>query len=495
MKYGELKFLLKHSSIYGLGSVIGQAVGFLLLPLYTRYLSPSDYGIMALVEVTIGLIGMVVSLGIINALSRFYYEYNEDRERNLVISSAYWIIFTVIIIFTPFVWCLSPILSKYLFHSLEYTHFFQVALLALLFGLLVNLGMDYLRIRAQSVMFVIISLIRLVLLVSFNIYFIVFLQVGVIGIFYSSLLVAIIFAFFFTFTILRKSGISFSWSHATEMIHYSFPLIFSNVFRVIVNESDKLFINFFFSPFETGVYSVAQKLGSSLHVLITAPFLQAYMPRRFQIMKEPNAKEEYVNILDYYLLAICPAGLLLAVFSREIVIIMTSGEYYAAAVYVPAIVLSMVVFGMKYHFEIGIVIEKKTKFVAYINGLSSAVNVLLNWLLIKHLGIPGAIISLNVSYLLTTLLNLAVTQRLYPVEFHYGRMFRLLGLCLGAFILSLFIIQGSLIVSILLKFALCTCFFVSLYLTNLFPKELISSTKTAILKKWHWFRIIINVYG
>ena len=472
MKFGELKFLLKHSSIYGLGSVLGQAISFLLLPLYTRYLTPADYGVMALVDVARGLIGLVISLGLVNALARFYYEYEEDKERNLVISSAYWVVFAVILVSLPVVWYLSSILSGILFHTIEYTRIFQVALLSLLFGLLVDLGMDYMRVRAQSVKFVQITLARMVLVVSCNIYFIVYLQTGVIGIFYSSLLASVIFSVFLTGMVLHKTGFSFSLAHAAEMIHYSFPLIFSNIFRVIVNESDKLFINYFFSPFETGIYSIAQKVGSSLHVLLTSPFLQAYLPRRFQIMKEPDAKEEYANILDYYLLAICTAGTLLTVFSREIIIIMTSGEYFAAAAYIPAIVLSMIVFGMKYHFEIGIVIEKKTKYIAYINGFSCAVNVGLNWLLIRHFGIMGAIISVNVSYLITTLLNLFVTLHIYPIRFHYARMVRLFTVCMIAYVFSLAVPHDSLLVALALKSILACGFFVVLVVFHIVPQEI-----------------------
>ncbi len=477
MKFREIKFLLKHSSVYGLGSVIGQVLSFFLLPLYTRYLTPADYGVMALVDVARGLIGLVISLGLVNALARFYYEYAEPKERNLVISTAYWVVFLVILLSLPFVWYLSSILSGLLFHTVKYTRIFQVALVSLLFGLLVDLGMDYFRVRALSVKFVQITLVRMVFVVSCNIYFIVFLRTGVIGIFYSSLLSSIVFSIFLTCTVLHKTGFSFSRSHATEMVHYSFPLIFSNIFRVIVNESDKLFINYFFSPFETGIYSIAQKVGSSLHVLLTSPFLQAYLPRRFQIMKEPDAKVEYANILDYYLLTICTAGVLLAVFSKEIIIIMTSHEYYAAAAYVPAIVLSMIVFGMKYHFEIGIVIEKKTKFIAYINGLSCVVNVLLNWLLIKRLGIVGAIISVNVSYLLTSILNLTVTQYLYPVQFHYIRIVKLFVLCLIVYTLSLFVAQKSLLVSLLIKSIIACCFLMVLFRSGLIPRELLYGIK------------------
>ena len=85
----EIKFLLTHSSIYGLGTVTSRLVAFLLLPLYTRYLTPKDYGILELIDITTGTIALVVSLGIIRSMSRFYYDEKDLNNRNIVVSTSY----------------------------------------------------------------------------------------------------------------------------------------------------------------------------------------------------------------------------------------------------------------------------------------------------------------------------------------------------------------------------------------------------------------------
>lgn len=89
MNTKELKFLLTHSSIYGLGTIISQAVAFLMLPLYTRYLTPQDYGILELIDTTNMLIGIIVTLGIARGMSRFYYEEKERSYKYSVISTTY----------------------------------------------------------------------------------------------------------------------------------------------------------------------------------------------------------------------------------------------------------------------------------------------------------------------------------------------------------------------------------------------------------------------
>ncbi len=118
-------------------------------------------------------------------------------------------------------------------------------------------------------------------------------------------------------------------------------------------------------------------------------------------MRLDNAKQIYSSVLKYYLLVICSVGLLLAVFSSEIIRIMTTDKFYAASKFIPYIIFSMIIFGIKYHFEIGIMLNKKTKYIAYINGISSISNIILNWLLISKYGIWGAIIAVNIKVMLS----------------------------------------------------------------------------------------------
>lgn len=130
---------------------------------------------------------------------------------------------------------------------------------------------------------------------------------------------------------------------------------------------------------------------------------------------------------------------------------MTTQNFYAATVYIPPIVLSMIIFGMKYHFEIGILIKKQTKYIFYINGLSCGINIVLNWMLIKKFGILGAVLAINISYLATTLLNLFVSQKLYHINFNYFKTFQIILLAVSVYGLSVFVTDKSLLIAIAVK--------------------------------------------
>ena len=88
----ELKRLGKHSAIYGLGGLVSRILAVLLLPLYTRYLSPSDYGVVETLIALTTVIGIALSAGIGSAFFRFYFDANEPAARRRVLRTSFWFI-------------------------------------------------------------------------------------------------------------------------------------------------------------------------------------------------------------------------------------------------------------------------------------------------------------------------------------------------------------------------------------------------------------------
>jgi O-antigen/teichoic acid export membrane protein len=459
----ELSFLLKHCSIYSLGNFIGQAVSFLLLPLYTRYLTPSDYGVLSLVNITTDIIGIVIGLGIVDSVIRFYHDYDTEEGRNLVISNSYWISIIIAVVSIPILLFGTSPLSYLVFHSDKYSEMFIVSVTSMLIGINSNISFTFLRIKAQSLTYIKLNILNMVLSIGLNIYFIVYLKTGVIGILYSALISKVIFSLLIGIPIIAQVGIRFSRKLTSEMLAFSFPLIFSSVFRVIINESDKYFINYFFSPFQTGIYSICQKIGTSVHALVISPFLQAYLPRRFEIMKNADADKTFASILDCFFVVICFIGLALSVLSNCIVHLMTTEKFYPAAQYIPLSVLSMVIFSLKYHFEIGIMVEKKTKYIAYINGISSVINIALNFLLISRFGLWGALISLNICYGVTSLLNYIVSQRMYYIKYNIINLMSIILFAIALFATSIAIGVNSMLWGVAFNILLLILYLAGMY--------------------------------
>jgi O-antigen/teichoic acid export membrane protein len=447
----EIKFLLTHSSIYGLGTVVSRVIAFLLLPLYTRYLTPFDYGLLETVDLSTGLIGMVMTVGIVRALSRFYYESDDQRERNKVVSTTYLTYFMFALAFISVAFFLSEPLSKLLFQTTSYTYFFNIGFFSLVIGGISDLGIIYLRLVKAPFKFITVTLTRLTLLIGLNIFFIVYLDKGVVGILYSTFIANVLYASLLTISILWKKGLRFSPTTSWQMVKYSLPMIPSNVGNAAVKQSDKYFVLYFLSVADMGIYSLALKIGNAIHDLVTIPFNLAYIPRRFEIMKQNDAGKIYRKIFTYYMLGLIFVGLSLAMLIPEILRFMVTPRFMRAGSLVPLIVFSMIIYATHYHFDFGILYTKKTKYLGYIGVSAAAVQIGLSFVLVSKFGLYGAVGASIISLTYEATVLFCVSRSLYPIAYEFKRVISFL--CLAGFFyaLSMFVHTSSIILTIVIK--------------------------------------------
>ena len=421
---------MTHSSIYGLGTMVSRIVSFFLLPLYTRYLTPSDYGVLETVEISNGVLGVVVTVGIAMALSRFYYEPEETKERNMVVSTTFITYMVIGVCSLPILMLICTPLSVWLFETEAYGYYFRIGFTILVIGALLDIGMVYLRVIKKPVIFISITLSRLVILISLNIVFIVYFRLGVIGILYSSLIVKSIYGLLMTSYILWTTGVGFSFSLSKEMLKYALPMIPSRLANTLVKQSDKYFILHFLGTADMGIYSLALKLGNAVHNLLTIPFNLAYIPRRFEIMKQSDARDIYSRVFTYYVFFLGYVGLCISLLLPEILDIMVTEEFERAGAIVPAVVFSMILYGCHFHFNFGILYSKKTKYLAYINVLSALLMLACNFFLIQAFGLWGGVLSSIITMGIQAWLLYVVSNRLFRIRFEFGRVFGFFAVCM-----------------------------------------------------------------
>ncbi len=455
---GELKFLLVHSSIYGVGTMVSQLVPFLLLPLYTRYLAPADYGVLQTVEVSSGLIGIVVTMGIARALSRFYYESEIQAERDRVVTTTYATYAVMAGLCALPLYLASGPLGRLLLDSQDYGSYFQVSFVTLLLGGSIDIGMMYLRLIKKPVIFVSVTTARLLLLIALNIFFVVEAKLAVLGILYSSLIVTSLFAVGLTIMILVRTGLGFSKRAAVAILKYGLPMIPSGMAAATVKQSDKYFVLGLLSVADMGIYALALKIGNALHNLLTVPFNTVYIPRRFELMKREEAGAIYSKIFTYYVFSAGFLGLALSVLIPEILHVMVTPAFFQAKDLVPLVVLSMLILGCQYHFDFGILYAKKTKYLAYINLVSAAIQVGFNYVLIRRYGMVGGVYSAIVALGIQALLLFLVSRRSFRIDYELGRVGRYVALAVAFYLASTQIQMGLPWADALLKLALLLAF-------------------------------------
>ena len=456
--FNELKNLAKHSFVYMLGSVASRMVGFVMIPVYTRFLTPADYGVLELVSLTIDIIGMFAALGIHSAITRFYFDYKDQDDRNEVITTA--LISTLILASIPTAILIyrADFLSNLVFGETQYGYFFQLLLMANFLNMVVMIPMTVLTIKEKSKIYVGFGLLRLALGLSLNIYFVVILEMGVVGILYSSLIAVAISTVFLAIVVLRRFPFRFSLTKAIEMLKFGLPLVIAALGTFVLNFADRYFLEHFSTLRMVGLYAVGYKFALGLSELLHRPFNLMWNVFMFKIADREDAKEMYSRVMTYNSFVVIFLALGMAVLIKDVLRIVVAPDFIEAHKVVPLILAGFYFYYMMPILDVGIMLSKKTHLRA-INVVTAAiVNLALNYFLISRFSMMGAAAATFLSYSFLAILTLFVSGRVFKINYEYFRLAKMFVTALLLFAVSRLLVFDSLIISIAAKTALVLLF-------------------------------------
>lgn len=481
----ETKFLTKHAIIYCSGTSLSSLVSFLLLPIYTRFLSPYDYGVKELVGISGEIIAVLLATGISSAVVRIYFEYDEIKDRNEVISTSILTIGIGLFVALCLLCSVSKSISMIILGESEYYYYFILAFFSLWARSINNIAFMYLRNLHQSVKVVVLNLCTMVLVISMNIYFIVCLGFGVLGIFLSSAIIQIIIFIFMVLPILCKIGLSFSYTKLIKLVKFGLPIIPSQMGAFIVHLSDRYFIRAFCSIEDAGLYSLGYRFGAIPSNFISVPFNQIWQPRRLEIYKENNSEALFGKIFTYFFLVMSFAGLFVSVVSREVLMVMADDNFWSAYKIVPLIIIATTIFTFQYHLNMGIIIEKKTKYFAWIDMSNALFITILNLIFIPKYGIYGAAYATLCAFIYKISLIYFFSRKFFKIKFEICRLLKINFVIALIFILSNFIVLESICMVLLLKILLVFQFFPILYLIKFFTLEELDYIRSYLSSKFN----------
>lgn len=485
----EIKLLAKHSAVYSLGNFMQRIVSLLLLPVYTRFLTPYDYGVKELVGLSVDVIGILLATAISGAFYRFYFKYDTKEDRNEVVSTAFLTIGGVGIVAVGLLAFTTKTMANVILNDPSLYHFFLIAFASLWFQSLNNMSYSYLKANKQSVKFIILSFIKMVMAIALNIYFVCVLRIGVVGILISTLITVIVMSLVLTLPLLLQVGFHFSRTKITEMLRFGLPLIPSQFGAFIVHLSDRFFIKEYCSIADAGLYSLGYRFGTLPGDFISDPFNQIFQPRRLEVYKQKDSEYIFGRIFTYFLLLILFAGLMISVLSKDLLMIMADKPFWSAYQIIPLIVLANIIFSFHYHLNIGIVIAKKTKYFAWIDFSNGALVLVLNYLLIPRFGVFGAAWATIFAFVYKAVLTYYFSSKFYKIHFELLRIAKLLTVAIIVYSICQSFHIETLFLSFLLKTILVLlCYPVGLLLVNflsLHEKEkIIYSIRNRTLTGW-----------
>lgn len=420
----------KHSLIYVTGQALSRAAGFFMIPIYTRFIAPANYGAMELIEIITAAIALMISMGVADTMSRFYYGEQDQIRRNEVVSTVIvgfgLIGLPIVLLFLG----LSEIISKVILEESQYGYYLQVAIAAVWFSMLCEIGYTYLRILYKAKLFVSITIAQLVIALSLNIYFVVFLKIGILGVFYSTLITQSLTGLTLSLSILNKVKLRISMPILWKLIKFGLPLVPSRIGLMLGFVSNRFFLRWFSSPDPTlalaqiGLFSLGHKFGVIVNRFVNDPFNSFWGPRRLDILlnKTTDMKKTVARVCTYATMCSTYLALILSSGIESVVEIMADPMYRGAHIVVPFVALSYVALGIETHFLTGILYRKKTKWATYITVCSLFVVLAWNYLFVPRWGLIGAATSNLAGFIVRIVFIYLVSQRLFHIPFELKRL-------------------------------------------------------------------------
>ncbi len=426
----KIKELTKDTAVYGLSTIIGRFLNFLLVPYYTNVIEPQALGIYSNIYAYIAFMNIVYLYG--TDVAYMKYAAFERGSKKSIFSTAYSSVFvtSLLISFTLFIFREPLETITRLSGGNEIIFSFVLAIL--FFDAIAVIPFANLRLERKTVRFAAIKLINIVINLVLNVYFISYLRMGIKGIFLANL-IASTFSFVAILPeIFRYYNFNFSFDFLKKILKFGLPYLPASMAAMLVQVADRPILLELQGKEAVGIYSANYKLGIFM-MLFVSMFQYAWQPFYLNNAKEKNAKEIFSKVMTIFLVVAAFIWITLTLFIDDIVRIQILhgryfiGErYWAGTFIVPMILLAYVFNGVNVNLQAGFYIKDKTKYLPAVTFAGAAVNITANLALIPKYGIFGAAIATLASYFVMSLVSFSLTRKFYKINYEYAKILPLL---------------------------------------------------------------------
>lgn len=392
------KKVIRNVSFYTIGAIIPKIIGFFLLPIFTRYLSPAEYGIMSYTNsITIFLFAFTI-LSLNTYLLRCIFDYEKEEDRKKIIGNVFLFITIINFIMFGVELVLFPKIILALNVKIKFHPYFLLALINNFLDIFSVVPLIIYRYKGKAINFVVVNATKSFIQVIFSLILVIHFNMGVLGRYYGSLIANVIFLVIYIIIIYRNAILNLNLPQIKKGLLFSLPLVPSTFLHVIINIADRIILERYVPLATLGIYSVSYTLGTVLGIFARSSFL-AYEPIVFSKIGKDDFSQTITKIRKYYLYVIFCLSFLYVLFSKEILYAMASSKFSSGYKVIPIIILSTIFLSENYLFGTILIGIKKTKISLILNLIGAVINVIVNLLLIPIIGIYGAAISTLTSYL------------------------------------------------------------------------------------------------
>lgn len=470
-----IKKLASQTAVYGVSSILGRFLNYLLVPLYTRFFLPEEYGVVSEFYAYTGFFFVLLTFG----METGFFRFTKDERFTKVYSSILQFLFIANILFVGLVFVFSDTFAK-LLHYEGFEHYFIWFAIILACDSIGSLPFAKLRQEERAKRFAFVKLSEIGVNIGLNIFFMYLLKtaqshpvayfdpsIGVGYVFVANLISSVV-KLLLLFDKLVPVVEGFEYHFFKVVVRYSAPIIIIG-FAGIVNEMlDRMLLKYLLPGTihqnlqELGIYSACYKISIVMSLFIQA-FRFAAEPFFFAQSKSENARQLYADVMNWFTL-FCAGIFITVVVFLDLFGLFVGPAFRAGLSVVPILLLANMFLGMYVNLSIWYKLTDKTFLGALVSIAGAIVTIVLLYWWIPLFGYVGAAWATLLCYAFMAIASFLLGKKYYPVPYSLSQLAYYLGLCCLVWVATLVIPFGNGGVALIGKMLLLLSSFVLLIL-------------------------------
>lgn len=444
----SLKRLTRHSALYGLSSVLGRSLVFLLVPLYTHFIPTDEFGYFGLIYSFIALMNVVFIYGMDAAFLRFYLL--DDTKKRETLSTGYLTMICSSVMLAGLIALNADYIAPLISTSAPLSSYIRMAAVILVFDALNVIPFARLRGEGKALPFAALGLIKVLLELMGNYWLVVVQGMGLTGILISNMTASGLICLVLMPVTLRHISWLWSRSNASALLKFGLPYIPAGAAIIVIETIGTLMLERMTDTSTVGIYQATRKMGVGMLIFVNM-FRLAWQPFFLETSKQSDARPVFARVLTYFL--VITSGVFLCIsFLIDDLITLRIGEYtffrdtyWDGIGIVPPLLIAYLLYGIYVNLTVGIYLEKKTIILPVITGTAALMSFLVNLALIPSFGMYGAVIASVVAYAVMVIGMYFMSHKYYPIPYEYMRIAKVLLVCGGLYTVRWYLEGGWLL--------------------------------------------------
>lgn len=468
---------------YGLGNILNKSLGFILIPIYTKHILITQYGVLAILELIIVALLALLNFGITSGHERFFYREKDNKEYGKFLFNNVIGLLLFSLAALSLVALIRPQVSILFWSTTDYSYLLLLVIIITFVEINNIIPFQVLQYEGKPRTYIITNLSRLLISVFATLYFVVSRNLGIEGLLYGRLLGSgLTMLFQFGTVIIPRLTFAFDFSKVSMTMKYGFPLTISFIGYLIFASSDRYMLNWLSDERQTGMYGFGYKIANIVMLLVQSIGI-SYLPSMYQEEKQTDNKRFYRKMLFYYtfLMTFVVLGFL---FFYKILLwpLVQNKDYWTGVVIVPILSLTFLIMGMNYFVNIGLNLKNKTRFYIIPTFVAALVNIGLNFIFIRRFGFVGTAYSALISQTLNTMMIAFIANKFMPIGFEWRKIFTVFILAFIFYIIGVQVDFDYKLLIAAVRITLLILFPILLYKINLFEAIEIQRATEGMLK-------------